>query len=265
MILDTLLAKGNLTKMTITALEPNPNPDSPPVPSSDKNNTFTVLVNPNTYRINYNLNYNRPQQQGASSTAPQYVSSDPISIDFEVLFDGTGVIPKQPSTNPLEGVPIAGAIAGGIAGLLGGDKPYDVAKQIKTFTALVYEYNGDQHQPKRVQISWGNLVFFGALKSLSYQFKLFGSDGSPLRAVATVSFESHLPDFLRDAINKPSSPDLTHLRTVQEGDTLPLMCYRIYGDSTYYLAVAKANNLLNFRRIDVGQELFFPPLNATKP
>lgn len=261
MILDTLLAKGNLTKMTITALEPNPAADSPPVVSTNPADKFTVLVNPNTYRINYSLNYNRQPQQGASSTPAQYVSSEPISIDFEILFDGTGVIPKQPSNNPLEGVPIAGAIAGAIGGLLGGEESDTVADQIVAFTKLVYEYSGDQHQPKRVQISWGSLVFFGMLKSLNYQFKLFAPDGTPLRAVATVSFESHLPDFLREAINRPSSPDLTHIRTVQEGDTLPLMCYRIYGDSSPYLAVAKANNLLNFRRITVGQNLFFPPLD----
>lgn len=260
MILDTLLAKGNLTKMTITALEKAP-VDSPPVLSKKPEDVFTVLANPNTYRINYSLNYNQQKTQGNSGPQSQYVSSEPVSIDFEILFDGTGVIPKQPSNNPLEGVPVAGAIAGAIAGLLDGKKETTVAEQIVAFNKLVYEYNGDQHQPKRVQISWGSLVFYGALKSLSYQFKLFAPNGTPLRAVATVSFESHTPDFLEVALKKPSSPDLTHIRTVQEGDTLPLMCYRIYGDSAPYLAVARANNLLNFRQLSAGQQLFFPPLD----
>ncbi|AUD04889.1 CIS tube protein [Spirosoma pollinicola] len=262
MILDTLLAKGNLTKMTITALNPNKAKDSAPTVSTDPKDIFTVLVNPNTYRVNYSLNYNRQPTLGATDTKAQQTSSEPISIDFELLFDGTGVIPKQPLTNPLEGVPIAGAIAGGIAGLVGGKKSDDtVAGQIVKFTDLVYTYSGGQHQSKPVQISWGSLVFYGKLKSLSYQFKLFSPNGTPLRAVATVNFESSQTDFLSEALNRTSSPDLTHLRTVQEGDTLPLLCYQIYGDSAPYLAVAKANNLLNFRNLEVGQQLFFPPLD----
>ncbi len=36
--------------------------------------------------------------------------------------------------------------------------------------------------------------------------------------------------------------------------------YRIYGDSKYYLEVAKANNLTNFRKLTPGQEIFFPPI-----
>ena len=264
MILDTLLAKGNLSKMTITALRAEPAPDSPPVrpASPDSPDTFTVLVNPGSYRINYALNYNRPQPPGASTSPAQYVSSEPISFDFELLFDGTGVIPKQPSNNPLEGIPIAGAIAGGIAGLItSSDDPNDITKQIRKFNNIVYEYDGKQHRPRIVQVVWGKLVFFGVLKTLSYQFKLFKPDGTPLRATATVSFENHRNDFLREAIDKPSSPDLTHLRTVQDGDTLPLMCHRIYGDSSLYLEVAKANKLLNFRALQVGQQLFFPPID----
>ncbi|GAA4400454.1 hypothetical protein GCM10023187_13660 [Nibrella viscosa] len=265
MILDTLLAKGSLTKMTITALEADPAPDSPPIRSASPNDTFSVLVNPNSYRINYALNYNRQQPQGASSTPAQYASSEPISIDFELLFDGTGVIPKIPSGNPLEGVPGVGAVAGAIAGLLGGEEEaYDVTKQILKFNNIVYTYQGDQHQPRKVQICWGKLVFFGVLKSLSYQFKLFKSDGTPLRAVANASFENHRNDFLREAVQQTSSPDLTHRRTVQEGDTLPLMCHRIYGDSSLYLQVAKVNKLLNFRALTVGQELLFPPINPLK-
>uniref|UniRef100_A0AAU6WLI4 LysM domain-containing protein n=1 Tax=Chryseobacterium endophyticum TaxID=1854762 RepID=A0AAU6WLI4_9FLAO len=59
---------------------------------------------------------------------------------------------------------------------------------------------------------------------------------------------------------KKNSPDLTHKRTIQDGDTLPLMTERIYGDSKYYLEVAKVNNLINFRQLVPGEELYFPPI-----
>jgi nucleoid-associated protein YgaU len=60
-----------------------------------------------------------------------------------------------------------------------------------------------------------------------------------------------------------SSPDLTHIRMVKDGDTLPLMSFRIYGDSKYYLEVAKANNITNFRKLTVGRKIFFPPIEKT--
>jgi nucleoid-associated protein YgaU len=47
---------------------------------------------------------------------------------------------------------------------------------------------------------------------------------------------------------------------VRAGDTLPLLCYQVYEDPSYYLQVAKANNLSNFRKLEQGTELFFPPI-----
>ncbi len=263
MILDSLLAKGDLTKMTITALAADPAADSPPQTTSEM---YTVLVNPNSYRINYALRYNNDTPtQGKDSSSAQFAYSEPISVDFEILFDGTGVIPKQPSNNPLEGVPGAGAIVGAVQGLISPDaNEYDVAKEIIKFNKIVYDYDGTQHSPRNVQIVWGKLIFFGKLRTLSYQFKLFKSDGTPLRAVANVTFENHRNDFLREAIQKTSSPDLSHIKVVKEGDTLPLMCYKIYGDSSLYLEIARVNNLQSFRNLKVGMQLQFPPLEKSK-
>ena len=44
------------------------------------------------------------------------------------------------------------------------------------------------------------------------------------------------------------------------GDTLPLLCDRIYSDPSYYPDVARFNNLSDFRRLQPGQRLHFPPL-----
>jgi nucleoid-associated protein YgaU len=50
---------------------------------------------------------------------------------------------------------------------------------------------------------------------------------------------------------------------VKTGDTLPLMCYRIYGDTRYYLQVAAINGMGNFRKLIPGTEILFPPINKT--
>jgi len=57
-----------------------------------------------------------------------------------------------------------------------------------------------------------------------------------------------------------NSPDLTHLRTANAGDNLPLMSNKIYGDSKYYLELAKVNNLNSVFDVLPGDKVVFPPL-----
>lgn len=60
------------------------------------------------------------------------------------------------------------------------------------------------------------------------------------------------------------SPDLTHYRTVKEGDTLPLMAQRHYGSPGYVGLVVAANRLENHRALKVGRKLYFPPIDKTQ-
>jgi nucleoid-associated protein YgaU len=63
-----------------------------------------------------------------------------------------------------------------------------------------------------------------------------------------------------EAKNQTSSPDLSHLVEIKAGDTLPLLCHRIYGDPAYYLQVARFNGLKDVNRLTAGARLHFPPL-----
>ena len=49
--------------------------------------------------------------------------------------------------------------------------------------------------------------------------------------------------FATSALAQDQSPDLTHVRMVKAGDTLPGFCEQIYGDPRLYLKVAAANGL----------------------
>jgi nucleoid-associated protein YgaU len=98
------------------------------------------------------------------------------------------------------------------------------------------------------------------LKSASIAYKLFQPDGAPLRAVISATFTDNSDDRTRVAVAQDSSPDVTHVRQVQAGDTLPLLCYRIYGDPRRYVEVAQANGLNDFRRLKAGTRLLFPPV-----
>jgi len=108
-------------------------------------------------------------------------------------------------------------------------------------------------------------LFKGRCTGLNINFKLFNSDGKPTRAICKVTFTGSIEDNLRTAEERRESPDLTHYRLIKAGDTLPLMCYRIYGNSGYYLQVAQVNKLSNFRRLQPGTEIFFPPIEKNTP
>jgi len=111
-----------------------------------------------------------------------------------------------------------------------------------------------------LKISWGKLISKCVLKNAEISYSLFNSDGSPLRAKVKATFSENVEDTLRVAEERNNSPDLTHYRTVTQGDNLPLMSNRIYGDASYYIQVARFNNLSNFRKLEVGQRLLFPPI-----
>ncbi len=220
----------------------------PDFSADSKLGLFTVQVNPESYAITQSIEYNVQQPQGTSGAPLPFVRSGPQNMEFEFIFDGTGVIPKN-------GIPFGSSIPG-LA-----EKPNNI-EAIGEFKKAVYDYNGETHEPPYVKIFWGTLLFKCRLTNLVITYKLFNADGTPIRATAKCTFNGSITDDLRLAlIENRKSPDLTHLRTVQQGDTLPLMTYRIYNDESLYLEIARVNNLTNFRELKPGMQLFFPPID----
>jgi nucleoid-associated protein YgaU len=91
-------------------------------------------------------------------------------------------------------------------------------------------------------------------------YKLFNPDGQPIRAVVRVKFKGSIEDKKRAALEDRRSADLTHRRAVRPGDTLPFMCFEVYGDPRHYLFVADYNRIDDFRGLTVGAPILFPPL-----
>jgi len=108
---------------------------------------------------------------------------------------------------------------------------------------------------------WGIFIFHGKLTDLEIAYSAFKPNGQPMRACARATFTESKNDKKRTSEEGKNSPDLTHIRVVKAGDTLPLMTHRIYGDFSYYLEVARVNNLKDYRNLAPGTSLSFPPLN----
>ena len=122
-----------------------------------------------------------------------------------------------------------------------------VAAQIKHFEATVFNVLGETHAPNYLLILWGTLVFKCRLQNMTINYKLFSPEGLPLRATVNATFKEVANEEESNKRMNKNSPDLTHLVTVKEGDKLPLMAKQIYQDERYYIAVAQANNLIQFR------------------
>lgn len=246
--------QGKLEKMTLRAFKPYSKSDEPPQISDAPEDTYIVQVNPNSYGLNHLLNYKYQQGQGFSGSEAKYCKSPPTTLQFEFLFDGTGVVPAP---SELSDIPLVGAIASALSG----STEFKVKDEIDKFNGLVYKFDGKIHRPRQLLLTWGTLVFPCVLQSVNYRFTLFKPDGTPLRATASCSFSEFSFDSERVRKENASSPDLTHLRQVKEGDTLPLMSYHIYGKPDLYIEVARVNKLVNFRRLRAGSQLTFPPVN----
>jgi len=204
----------------------------------DSSKQYTLVINPSEFKHDRTICYNTKRIQGQTGNEAKFSAINPDKISFSILFDGTGVVP----------VPA------------GNSAPSDVAGQIDAMNRIIYSYNGEQHEPNHVQLLWGALIFYGRLQSISTQYTLFKPSGAPLRAKSDLMFLGFLSKQEGQLAANRSSPDLSHSIEVHDGDTLPLLCQRVYGDSRYYPEVARFNGLREFRRLQPGSRLHFPPL-----
>lgn len=196
---------------------------------------FKVDFNPKEYGQVYDVEYQRQQGEGTTGSPLIFRKVKPQEYKFNLMFDGTGTSgPKV-----------------------------DVYDRIQEFFRVV-GYDGEIHRPRYLKLLWGKLESKSVLLKADITYKLFYSDGRPLRAVMDATFSENIDDSTRAAEANDQSPDLMRRVTVKDGDTLPLLCYRTYGDQSLYLQVAEVNGLNNFRSLQVGQQLVFPPIEKVQ-
>lgn len=224
------MANGELEKLKIIAFKNADYSDSP-----EEQETFTAMLNPESYTLDYKVEYQDGQGQGTSAAQQRFTVKKPEEFAFELLIDSTGITDGNPRES--------------------------IEEDINTLRDLLLKYEGEIHEPKHFQIVWGSLLFKGRCTGLNINIKLFNADGKPIRAVCKVTLKGSVEDNMRTAEERRNSPDLTRYWTVKNGDTLPLICYKTYGDSAYYIEVARINKLANLRRLDEGDVILLPPLS----
>ena len=209
--------------------------------TGDSVGEFEAMFNPESFRQRYSIRYGRGQGLGASDQTAVYSRSDPSDLNLRLVLDGTGV-------NEI--------------GLVQLGQPKTVPERVTEFLDLAVRMNGDIHEPNYLLVEWGDLSYSCRLRSVDVTYTSFDSDGRALRAELDATFYSDVDYERRMREENRSSPDLTHLRVVRSGDTLPLLAREIYGSSSHYLWLAERNGLDDFRNLTPGQELLFPPLDS---
>lgn len=135
-----------------------------------------------------------------------------------------------------------------------------VREKVAELRSTVSDFKGDIHSPPYLRVIWGDMDVACRFVTMSVDYVLFRPDGLPLRAKVNMELVDHVaPDTLvRSAAQ--SSPDLTHARVVQAGETLPLLCEQVYREDRYYAQVARHNDLDNLVSLAPGRRLRLPPL-----
>jgi hypothetical protein len=112
--------------------------------------------------------------------------------------------------------------------------------------------------PPPLRFHWGaidsNQVY--VLTKMSYKYTRFDPDGTPIRAEVQLSLQQWADSENRPRQN-PTSGALIEQRyyQVRPGQTLDLIAYEVYGDSTHWRLIAEANELDDPLDLRPGQML----------
>ncbi len=227
-------AAGNLVKLKLIGFTSNDDQKS----SFNKSGEFEAQINPASVNVVIGGSYN---EKGDKIQETEFSKYNSPKVTFDLYLDATGAYGKNNTKS--------------------------VSKQIEDFKTVCYYYVGDKHDTPYIKILWGealmkykNLDFIYRLETLTINYTLFTSVGVPLRAKLTCAFKGDMKLTESEKLASKSSPDLTHLITVKAGDSLPNLCKKVYGKPEMYHHIARFNKLTNFRKLEPGQQLEFPPI-----
>jgi len=190
---------------------------------------FEAQFNPESLSTKFTTKYDKPQGIGQSGQALTYINNPPMEMKLKLVFDN--ILDKE-----------------------------DIAYTVRRFLDITWKPFNNTHEPNYLKLIFGKITFPCRLGSVDIKYTRFGRTGVPTAAELDIVLLGDDEDKRRILKDNFSSPDLTHLRIVRSGDTLPLLCQDIYGDSCYYPVVALANDLDDFRNLQPGTKLYFPPL-----
>ena len=215
---------------------------------SAKSKTFLVMYNPTSYEQGFQNTFDLAKVDGGKDLL-KFKRINPNDFKIDLLFDATGVSGTGESSATGNEIDLTSKVKG-----------KDTSEAITLLLDELNLINGDTHNIRFVQIEWGGQLFRGLLKSAKINHTLFKPNGKPIRSKLTLEFKEHIALKEQLAASKRTSPDLTKFIQVKGESRLPLMAFDEYENGNFYLEIARVNRLDNFRKLNAGQRLRFPPV-----
>ena len=127
--------------------------------------SYSVLINPASYTVDYSNAYSNIQALGSDYSKPVFSSIQPGTLAVDLLFDSTGSLGVA-TLNPVKGV----------------------MPQIQEFLNLVYAVDERCKKPRDLKVIWGPMALECVLNDLKITYNHFDPLGTPIRATGKCTF-----------------------------------------------------------------------------
>ena len=197
-----------------------------------------ALFNPEEYSVNKDQNLAVQGIPGLSGPIVQFVNGNLRTLEMELFFDTW----DSPSVTKK-----------------------DVRKEYTDKFAGLMDIDSELHAPPLLVVSWSSLTFRCVLARVNQKFTMFDTDGKPVRARLTCTFNEVIdPEQEAREVNRQTA-DFSKVHVVTQGELLIDIANRFYNDSQAWRPIAIANGLDDPRAIFPGQSLIVPSLPFIDP
>lgn len=201
---------------------------------------YVVWMNPESYKRTLKVEWTDIKDINAPDAIPTYKRMGAETLSMKLIFDTTGLVPSPLGSSMMP--------ANGVVELL------------DPLIQMMARVGANKECPNYLQLSWAQLQVKCVLRNMDITYKLFRPDGTPIRAEADLTFDAYSSPLSLGRSTETQSIASPTLVTVSAGETLPSLCEKKYGNSKYYLDVARFNGIFSFRKLKTGTQLSFPPL-----
>ena len=140
---------------------------------------------------------------------------------------------------------------------------FETQGDVRDYTNRIYgllEIKKETHVPPLCTFRWGRFSFKGVIETVDGHFTLFLADGTPARAILTVSFKEAVD--INKAVRRTATELVDRRKSwiVKRGETLNAIAAAEYGDPGRWRPIARANGITDPLSLRPGQRLILPAL-----
>lgn len=209
--------------------------------------TIPVQFNPTEYSISRQVKYKSGKGVGEDATPDKMQSTGSNLAQLSVKF-------TLDTSTELPGYAVKAELKKYI------DTDNELADICQDLSMLAKIYP-DTHVQSEIAFSWGSMEFVGYITSMTINYQMFNRNGKPVRAEVNLSIEGEEQDILTIIGSKPKqSPDRTKYRSLNQKDELWMLADEEYQDVSCWKEIARANGILNPRKVDYTKRLKVPSL-----